>query len=55
MSCRGPCSQGRANCEREECRESDLDMRIVSWFLGVVIALVLILMIAVTGALWSSM
>lgn len=55
MSCRGPCSQGRAKCEREECRDADLDLRITSWFLAVVIALVMILMIALSGAMWSSL
>ena len=55
MSCRGPCKQGRAECEREECRPDSLDLRIASRFLAVVVALVMIMLIATIGAVWSSM
>lgn len=55
MSCRGPCKQGRVECEREECRHDPLDLRIASRFLAAVVAVLLILMIAAIGAMWSSL
>lgn len=55
MSCRGECKQGRGECSREECSPDPLDLRIALRFLAVVIGLVVIMLIAVIGAMWSSM
>ena len=55
MSCRGGCRQGRAECEREECSTDPLDLRIASRFLAAVVAVLMILMIAAIGAMWSSL
>lgn len=41
--------------DHEDDKIDPLDLRIASRFLAVVVALVMIMMIAVIGAMWSSM
>lgn len=41
--------------EREDDKPDPLDLRIASRFLAVIVALVMIMLIAVIGAMWSSL